>query len=84
MLTVKELIEKLAELPPDLEVLVASDNAGNDFFPLEEFSIGFAEKEENPRRGGHYAYEFHHEAAHDSPENTGEFPGENAVVLWPS
>lgn len=83
--TVKELIEQLAELPPDLEVLVAKDGEGNDYRAFTGCSVGFAEKEEKPRRGGSYAYEFHQEEYYDVDPETEEsdYPGDNTVVLWP-
>ena len=79
-ITVKELIEQLAELPPDLEVLVASEKMGSPHFEAfgGTISTGYAEV-----KG--YAHKFHQEEYYDVDPETGEsdFPGENAVVLWP-
>jgi hypothetical protein len=84
-ITVKELIEQLAELPPDLEVLVAKDGEGNAFRTFTGCSVGFAEKEGEPRRDGRCDYEFYHEEYYSVDPETGEsdYPGDNAVVLWP-
>lgn len=81
MITVKELIEQLSELPPDLEVLMA--NTEDDTFrPFEMTSVGFAEQvdEHHPN-----FYEFHQEEYYEVDNETGEsdYPGDNAAVLWP-
>jgi len=72
---VKDLMVMLAELPPDLTVLVSSDAEGNNFHLLSEnVSIGYAEK-------AGYGYEYHQEEHYDDP-NGYHYPGDNAVVLW--
>ena len=78
-MTVKELLDHLAQLPPDLEVLVASDAEGNRFHPLDSRSmetfLGC------PGRGSTYditTEEDWYYDGHDEP-----YPGDNCVVLWP-
>lgn len=79
-ITVKELIEQLAELPPDLEVMVAQ-LPDDTFRPFTEVTIGFAVKEDDH----HNYYGFYQEEYYDVDSETGEseYPGDNAVVLWP-
>lgn len=78
-MTIIELIKKLSELPLDLEVLMASEKLGSSYFEgPKTISVGYVEEK-------NYAYAFHQEEYYDVDSETGEseYPGDNAVVLWP-
>lgn len=77
-MTVKELVDALAQLPPDLEVLIASDPEGNHFHAYNGKSM---ETFLGSKTG--HGYEITSEDdwyydGHDEP-----YPGDNVVVLWP-
>lgn len=75
-MTVKELIDKLAEFPPDLEVVVASDPEGNVHRMLDErMGACYAE--------GEYEYEVYDEDDWDEEERERPYPGDNCLVIGP-
>ena len=81
-MTVKELIDRLAQYPPDLEVLVSRDAEGNGFSPLEDFGTYLGRKENSTRHGDEYSIidEGDWDIEHD---DEGPYPGDNCLVLWP-
>lgn len=82
-MTVKELIDTLAQLPPDLEVLLASDDEGNNLRTASgDWTMGYAERSEweGYRVVTEDDWDDYCAAELDEPE---PYPGDNAVVLWP-
>lgn len=71
---VKELIEQLLQLDPDLKVLVSQDPEGNSCHACSDFSVGHGEQDG-------YWYEFYHEEYFE--DSSEPYPGDNCVVLWP-
>lgn len=72
---VKDLKEKLKNLPEDLEVILASDAEGNEFIPLADLEEVRYEAENN-----YYGYVVDEEDWDE--EIDGQFKT-NAVALWP-
>lgn len=73
MITVRELIEKLQELPPETTVWVASDNEGNCYRPLWLVGMMDTFEEEEYDDGVEKWYK----------EVFQELGDEEVVMLWP-
>lgn len=73
---VKDLKEKLKDLPEDFEVILASDSEGNEYSPLAEVDLVCYQPETN-----WYGYVVD-ESEWDEDLDGGEFK-ENAVCMWP-
>jgi hypothetical protein len=87
-MTVIELIKKLAEFPPDLEVVVSKDPEGNAYLPLSESMwTCYATEGEPTRHGAELEVvpeddweDFAYNHCDDEEE---PFPGDNALVIGP-
>lgn len=75
-MTVIELIKKLSEYPPDLDVIVSSDPEGNEHLMLDE-RMGTAYAE------GDYRYEVCDEEDWDEEWKECPYPGDNCLVIGP-
>ena len=75
-ISVKELIDELAQLPPDLEVMISTGS--NKFSSLKALDACLLAKED---RGYEVIYEDDWEG--EGVEEGEPFPGNNCVVLWP-
>lgn len=75
-MTVKELIDELSKLNPDLPVIMSKDTEGNGFSPLHDAEEAFY-LSYNTWSGEHYSEE-DEDDEFDTPEGT--IP---AVFLWP-
>lgn len=69
-MNVKQLRKKLKGLPDDMPILLSSDPEGNDFSDLEA-----------------YGFEFFHRVQGEvellDDEDSNEYDGTRALVLWP-
>ena len=77
MITVKEMKEILAKLPPEADnwkLILSSDGEGNDFSPLAGWDIGTYVPETN--YCGEVVFEHDRE-----PEDEDK---DNCIVLWPT
>ena len=92
-MTVIELIKKLSEYPPDLEVVVSSDAAGNDHRPLSErMDTCYAVEGERTRSGATFdivdegdweSFAYDHPDLYEDEDDLPPFPGDNALVIGP-
>lgn len=73
-MTVEELIEQLEELPPDLDVLLANEEGNSFHFASPDLTVCFADKTGSACNV--YTEEYYEGSDED-------YPGDNAVVLWP-
>ena len=73
---VKELKEKLKDIPDDFEVILSKDGEGNDYSPLAEIDLIHYAPENN-----WYGYVID-KMDWDEELDGGEFK-ENAVGMWP-
>ena len=73
-MTIKELIEKLKELPQDHQVVMSEDAEGNNYSPLDRHSVGLYIAD-STWSGDYLSVEDAQESGYDNAEG--------AVCLWP-